>query len=96
MSDIISDLRKFKIFKLAAVDLVGSIFFFYVISKSFKSDRPILFGLLSIPASIFIHKAFNVETQLTKEWDNLLNGKPDTAPEENTVSPAKKISRCPF
>ena len=69
--EIIQLLRKYKIFGMAGFDLITTIIVSYILGQKMNSQG-ILFTVLSIPVSIFIHKIFNVETKLTKEFDKLL------------------------
>ena len=69
--EVIATLRKYKIFGMAGFDLITTIIVSYILGKKMNSQG-ILFTVLSIPVSIFIHKIFNVETKLTKEFDKLL------------------------
>ena len=69
--EVIQLLRKYKIFGMAGFDLITTIIVSYILGQKMNSQG-ILFTVLSIPVSIFIHKIFNVETKLTKEFDKLL------------------------
>ena len=69
--EIIQALRKYKIFGMAGFDLITTFIVSYLLGQKMNSQG-ILFTVLSIPVSIFIHKLFNVETKLTKEFDKLL------------------------
>ena len=69
--EIIQLLRKYKIFGMAGFDLITTFIVSYLLGEKMNSQG-ILFTVLSIPVSIFIHKIFNVETKLTKEFDKLL------------------------
>ena len=68
---LIQLLRKYKIFGMAGFDLITTFIVSYLLGQK-VSGEGILFTVLSIPVSIFIHKIFNVETKLTKEFDKLL------------------------
>ncbi len=76
MTDTLFTLRSLKIFDMSIFDLSLSMIGFYYIAKFFKSEQPMLWAFGSIPLSIFIHKAFDVQTGLTKKYDNFMNTKP--------------------
>lgn len=67
---IITTLRSFKIFKMAFFDLIVTFIVSYILGQKL-SNRGILYTILSIPVSIFIHKLFGVETELTRQHDKL-------------------------
>lgn len=91
MNDLLTELRSYKIYDMAVFDLSISMFVFYYIAKYFKSDRPMLWAFGSIPLSIFIHKAFDVQTGLTKKYDNFMNTKP-TDQQQIITKPIQPIS----
>lgn len=76
MSDLLTELRSYKIYDLAMFDFSLSIVIFYYIAKYFKFNQPMLWAFGSIPISIAVHKLFNVQTGLTKKFDNFMNTKP--------------------
>ena len=67
---LIQILRKYKIFGMAGFDLITTIIVSFLLGQK-VSNQGIIFSLLSIPVSILIHKLFNVETKLTKQFDEL-------------------------
>lgn len=70
MGDLISTLRSFKIFNMAVLDLTVTLVVSYLLGQKL-SGQGILYTILSIPVSIFIHKLFGVETELTRQFDEL-------------------------
>lgn len=67
---LITTLRSFKIFNIAILDLSVTIIVSYILGQKL-SGQGILYTILSIPVSILIHKLFGVETELTKQFDEL-------------------------
>jgi len=75
MSDLLTELRSYKIYDMAMFDFSLSIVIFYYISKKFfnlSTNKSLVIAISSIPLSIFIHKLFDVETGLTKKFDNFI------------------------
>lgn len=70
MTDVISTLRSFKIFNMAILDLSVTLVVSYLLGQKL-SGQGILYTILSIPVSILIHKLFGVETELTRQFDEL-------------------------
>ena len=68
--ELIQTLRKYKLLGFAAFDLITTFIVSFMLGQKI-SGQGILFTVLSIPVSIFIHKLFNVETKLTKQFDEL-------------------------
>ena len=67
---LITTLRSFKIFNMAILDLSVTLVVSYILGQKL-SGQGILYTILSIPVSILIHKLFGVETELTKQFDEL-------------------------
>ena len=67
---LITTLRSFKIFNIAILDLSVTIIVSYILGQKL-SGQGILYTILSIPVSILIHKLFGVETELTRQFDEL-------------------------
>ena len=70
MTDVISTLRSFKIFNMAILDLSVTLVVSYLLGQKL-SGQGILYTILSIPVSILIHKLFGIETELTRQFDEL-------------------------
>ena len=67
---LITTLRSFKIFNMAILDLSVTLIVSYLLGQKL-SGQGILYTILSIPVSILIHKLFGVETELTRQFDEL-------------------------
>ena len=67
---LITTLRSFKIFNMAILDLSVTLVMSYLLGQKL-SGQGILYTILSIPVSILIHKLFGIETELTRQFDEL-------------------------
>ncbi len=94
MSDnLLTKLRSYKIYDLAMFDFSLSILIFYYISKKFfnlTTNKSLVIAFGSIPLSIFIHKLFDIETGLTKKYDNFMNTKPTKPTDQQQTTKPKE------
>jgi len=75
IENLITELRKYKIYGIAVFDTISSLYFFYYIGTSYFKMNGLnlfLFILSSIPFGYVIHKLFNINTPLNKKIDELI------------------------
>lgn len=76
IENLITELRKYKIYGIALFDSISSLYFFYYIGSFYLNMKGLnlfLFILSSIPLGFITHKIFNVNTPLNKKIDELLS-----------------------